>query len=355
MKFNTDLEVNVTTWVQKHASADELLGKGGSSMATRKVCAYNQTRECFLGLEVTIADLSNANFQERVVALTLNSGEGLLMVPFSGVPETGLRSPIDLIYLDQDSRVIEAVESFPVSHFATPNKQTACVLALPTHSIYSSQTQTGDQLVICAAEEMESNLERFSAANGGGLAVNAVAVLRENPLWSGGPGLLQLEDRSKDDLAISTQVHEIPLIEPGTRGNWPPKNWLQRWWSPDPRVAPRDPAHGLAAYYWNGAAPQAHSVKDISSSGLYLVTEERWYPGTLVMMTLQRTECGEENAERSISVHSRAIRWGNDGVGLQFVMANPNLAHSGVTAAVDGVDKKELERFLKRLRMGDTV
>jgi len=44
-------------------------------MDSRKVCAYNQTRECFLGLEVAIADLSNANFQERVGALTLNSGE----------------------------------------------------------------------------------------------------------------------------------------------------------------------------------------------------------------------------------------------------------------------------------------
>jgi hypothetical protein len=72
------------------------------------------------------------------------------------------------------------------------------------------------------------------------------------------------------------------------------------------------------------------------------------------MMTLQRTACGEESAERSISVHSRAIRWGNDGVGLQFVMAKPNLAHSGVTAAVDGVDKKDLDRFLKRLQMGDS-
>jgi hypothetical protein len=353
--YRTDLEVNVTTWAQKkHAGAEDLPGAGGLYLGTRKVCAYNQTRECFLGLEVITADLSNANFQERVMALTLNSGEGLLMLPFCGVPETGMRSPIDLIYLDPDYRVIEAVESFPVSHFATLNQQPACVLALPTHSIYSSQTQTGDQLVICAADEMETSLERFSAASGAGFAVNAVAVLRQDPLWSGGPGLLQLEDQSREELAIPSPIHELPLVEPGSRANWPPKNWLQRWWSPDPRMAPRDPATGLAAYYWNGAAPQAHNVKDISASGLYLVTEERWYPGTLVMMTLQRTECGEENAERSISVHSRAVRWGNDGVGLQFVMAKPNLAHSGVTSAVDGLDKKELDRFLKRLRMGES-
>ena len=55
---------------------------------------------------------------------------------------------------------------------------------------------------------------------------------------------------------------------------------------------------GLAAYYWTGAAPAAHNIKDISSSGLYVVTEERWYPGTLVMMTLQKTSDGEESVEK---------------------------------------------------------
>ena len=68
---------------------------------------------------------------------------------------------------------------------------------------------------------------------------------------------------------------------------------------------------GLAAYYWTGAAPKAHSIRDISSTGLYVVTEERWYPGTLILMTLQEPK-GEESVEHSISVHSRAVRWGND-------------------------------------------
>jgi len=66
------------------------------------------------------------------------------------------------------------------------------------------------------------------------------------------------------------------------------------------------------------AAPQARNIKDISSTGLYLVTEERWYPGTLVLMTLQRTDLGDETSEKSISVHSRAVRWGNDGLGFSL-------------------------------------
>jgi hypothetical protein len=346
----TEEEVEVTTGIQKqHAAAEDSLRVGGS-MESRKHCAYNQTRECFLGLEVTVADLLHANFRERITTLALKSGEGLWMVPFSGIPDTGMRSPIDLIYLDEDCRVIDAIESFPVCHPASSGRQPASVLALPTHSIYSSQTQPGDQLVICMADEMESRLERFSASSSAVVGVNAAAVLREQPLWSGGPGLLQLEDRSSEELLTPRVIHEIALIEPGTQNARPPKNWLSRWWSPDPRRAPRDPVTDLAAYYWNGAAPKAHNIRDISSGGLYLVTEERWYPGTLVLMTLQRTECGEESAERSIAVQSRAVRWGADGVGLQFVLPNSYTSDSGQKSAAGGVDKRELERFLQRLK-----
>jgi len=78
-----------------------------------------------------------------------------------------------------------------------------------------------------------------------------------------------------------------------------------------------------------------------------VVTEERWYPGTLVLMTLQNSEAGEEVRERTICVHSRAVRWGKDGVGLQFVLQNES--DSGAMAAAD---RKALDRFLARLRKG---
>jgi hypothetical protein len=69
-------------------------------------------------------------------------------------------------------------------------------------------------------------------------------------------------------------------------------------------------------------------------------------------MTLQRTDLGEESLERSISVHSRAVRWGNDGVGLQFILKNSSNLGPGKNALVDAVDKKELDRFLEKLRKG---
>ncbi len=329
----------------------------GVAVESQPHCAYNQTRECFLGLEVTAAEISYASLEERLAERELRSGEGLWLNPFHGIPMTGLISPLDLIYLDEDCLVIQTVESFP-TFLASPSRpQAASVLVLPAHSIYSSQTQMGDRLVLCKAEEMEGRLEHISqmATNRRTPAaeefsfVQGAVLLRKQPLWSGGPGVLELGARSEKEPGKAPQAHEMSLIEPGMNAGSPPKNWLERWWSPDPRKAPREPGPGLAAYYWNGAAPKAHTVRDISTTGLYLVTEERWYPGTLLLMTLQRDGQGEKTAERSIAVVSRAVRWGNDGVGLQFILLNEKDERKGLKNHMDGASKKEFARFLQTL------
>lgn len=314
-------------------------------MTARKHCAYNQTRECFLGLEIEAVESSSARLK-LPGSLALESGEGLWIRPLCAISEKNVPAPIDLIYLDGDDRVVEIVESFPTFRAALAEEpRAASVLALPAHSIYSSQTQPGDQIVICVADEMERRLEEIY---GTGAVVQNAVLLREQPLWSGGPGVLQLREPGKEENADSPQTMEIELAEPEVQKVKQPRNWLMRWWSPDPRKAPREEVPGLAAYYWNGGAPQAHEIKDISSTGLYVVTEERWYPGTLILMTLQRTENGEVCQERSISVHTRAVRWGKDGVGLQFVLPAGS-ARDASGEVVSGTDRKELEQFLRQL------
>jgi hypothetical protein len=85
---------------------------------------------------------------------------------------------------------------------------------------------------------------------------------------------------------------------------------------------------------------------------MYLLTEERWYPGTLILMTLQKADSGEDGTESSISVYSRAARCGDDGVGLQFVLSNGRDQRLNMDLLADKVDRKELERFLQRLDKG---
>jgi hypothetical protein len=324
-------------------------------MQTATHCAYNETRECFLGLEVEAADLSYASLQARLQAMPLRSGQGLWLSPFRGISTSGVLAALDLLYLDEDHRVIETVESFPIYQASASNPKAASVLALPAHSIYSSQTQQGDQLLLCRAEEMSQRLERLSQAGNEEGEEQSAAILREEPLWSGGPGLLQLDSAIRKSGRGTPQMApretlEIPLVASEPRFALQRKNWLRRWWSPDPRKAPREPVHGLAAYYWNGGPPRPYEIKDISATGLYVVTEERWYPGTLVLMNLRRTAEGEESTECSIATQTRAVRWGKDGVGLQFVLTGEAENTGGNNGRFDGAKKKELERFLRRLK-----
>jgi uncharacterized membrane protein (UPF0127 family) len=326
-------------------------------MELQRLCAYNQTRECFLGLEVSVADVAPAVLKSLFRKISLKSGEGLWITPFRGMPETDMRAPLDLIYMDDMCRVIEVVESFPTFRVSPSSPRASSVLALPIHSIYSSQTQAGDQLVLCLAEEMQGLLERFSSASGVAGGVQSAVLLRGKPLWSDGPGVVEGEVSSGKKPAEPGQKYEMNLVEPGMKYVKPSKYWLRRLWFPDPRTAPdlrhapREFLPGLAAYYWTGGAPKANHIKDISPAGLYVVTEERWYPGTLILMTLQAAG-DKENVERSIAVHSRAVRWGNDGVGLQFIPQDDQMAHGGLNPLVNGANKRDLEQFLERLRKG---
>jgi hypothetical protein len=107
--------------------------------------------------------------------------------------------------------------------------------------------------------------------------------------------------------------------------------WLYpeiRFQHPFQESAPRDRRRsgrlkkpGLVAYYFTGGPPRAHGLGDISVTGFYMHTEERWMPGTIIRMTLQLIDTKGEDPTDTITVHSRVVRWGADGEGFEFVLA----------------------------------
>jgi len=129
-------------------------------MERRTYCVYNQTRECFLCLGVALADTTFARLKGLIGRLRLKLNEGMWVVPSRGVHTLGVLFPLDLIYLDENHRVIHLIEHFPRFRIAPLRIQAASVLEMPTHTIYSSQTQPGDQLLICSAEEMGARLSK---------------------------------------------------------------------------------------------------------------------------------------------------------------------------------------------------
>jgi uncharacterized membrane protein (UPF0127 family) len=127
-------------------------------MKRRTYCVYNRTRECFLSLDVKAADTIFSRLRGFIGRLKLRADEGLWVVPSRGIHTLGLLFPLDLIYLDENNRVIHMVEYFPSFRIGPLKTRAESVLELPTHTIYSSHTQPGDELVICVAEEMEERL-----------------------------------------------------------------------------------------------------------------------------------------------------------------------------------------------------
>jgi uncharacterized membrane protein (UPF0127 family) len=132
----------------------------GRQMTTRTYCVYNQTRECFLSLSVTPADTTFARLKGLIGRLRLKVDEGLWIVPSCGVHTVGVLFPLDIIYLDESHRVIHIIEHFPRFRIAPLRTQASSVLELPTHTIYTSQTQPGDQLLICAVEEIANRFNK---------------------------------------------------------------------------------------------------------------------------------------------------------------------------------------------------
>jgi hypothetical protein len=125
------------------------------------------------------------------------------------------------------------------------------------------------------------------------------------------------------------------------------KQFWEQLFSKDRRRAVRQASPELAAHYWNGGAPVEHSVRDISSTGLFLLTKERWYPGTLMVITLQKRDEAEDSPDRSIAVQAKAVRSGSDGVGLEFVVLDPQDPRRGMSMLAEGADRKMLDRFLE--------
>jgi uncharacterized membrane protein (UPF0127 family) len=133
----------------------ELNNKGKGA---KTYCVFNQTRESFLSLNVALTDTHFGRLKGLVGRLRLKGDEGIWVVPSQGVHTIGVLFAVDLIYLDKDNRVIHLDESFGSFRIGPVRSAGASVLELPMRTIYSSQTQMGDQLLICSPEDMEEFL-----------------------------------------------------------------------------------------------------------------------------------------------------------------------------------------------------
>jgi uncharacterized protein len=132
-------------------------------MSTKALYVFNETRQCFLSLNVGLADTHLSRLRGLLGRMKLRRDDGLWVAPSQGIHTIGMLFPIDVVYLDARNRVIHLIEHLGPFRIAPIRVHAKSVLELPTRTIYDSGTQMGDSLLICAAEEMENYWKRQEA------------------------------------------------------------------------------------------------------------------------------------------------------------------------------------------------
>ena len=117
----------------------------------------------------------------------------------------------------------------------------------------------------------------------------------------------------------------------------------------DNRKASRHMTSSVVAYYWDGGVPAPHPIRDISISGAFLPTDQRWRPGTIVTMTLQKSNDVAGDPHRSIAVQAKVMRLSPDGVGIKFIFPDSEKIRGENIPMGETADRKALLTFLKSI------
>jgi|GEM_PF-646224 len=130
------------------------------------------------------------------------------------------------------------------------------------------------------------------------------------------------------------------------------KRWLN---CPDPlperRSIIRLLSRELVVYTGNREKIERYEVRDVSPTGLYLYTEERWKPGDVVSLVLQRRDATEKDRERRVSIEVRVVRCDEGGVGLSWVWPEGVEFEPWKRVHTKRSDETDADYFLRELRL----
>ena len=127
-------------------------------------------------------------------------------------------------------------------------------------------------------------------------------------------------------------------------------NWFRSLSSTERRSAERQTAPDLCVYYWSGTGAATHEIRDVSDTGLYVMDMHPWFPGTQIMMSLQRTDRAEGDPMQSITVNGVVVRRDTDGMGIYFLPQQTSHARNAHAHIAAGATKAGLQQFLAGAR-----
>ena len=240
---------------------------------------------------------------------------GIWLNPYRGIPRVSFMPELDIVYLDDRLEVLRFVEKYSQSSMELPNVNASSAVVLPAGSVGAARIEAG------------SRLEIRDAVTG----VPRIGYLAASP------------DESARERELATEVAEEP--GGGLRGLL---GGLLRGKS-ERRRGKRHAIPGSVAYFSIGS-PQAQEVRDISTDGFYVRTGDRWSEGTSLLVGLEIVNPASREVEAMISVRSKVVRTGTDGVG--FVYDDQAEHRDPMLGATDPEHLVQLQRFMQRIQRG---
>lgn len=112
--------------------------------------AFNRTRQAFLAHELAVADSHWTRLKGLLGTREdgFRFGKGLWIIPCHGVHTLAMRYTIDVVYLDEQQTVVHVEENVRPWRVTPVRMDAATVLELPSHTIWSTATQVGDEIEI---------------------------------------------------------------------------------------------------------------------------------------------------------------------------------------------------------------
>lgn len=314
---------------------------------SQKFRVWNTTRDTLLCAEITAADAGHEDLDGLILSIVTTPGAGLWLRPCLGAPLAEGAPPFDMVCISKDCAVVEQYESYVAGSFVLFQPGTTGALILPARTIAASQTKVGDSLDIMLPED--ELLEEYQASGNGAatspeensaMAAQQQSHVAKPAISSSSAARVQSGTRSAvASTAMNDQVLTKKKDSLGVR--------FLRWLVPDRRKDDRHPSPNLTAHRWSGDQMYTYLVEDVSTTGIYVVTEERPFRGTIFMVTLKKKTHSGDGDPDSISVQGKVVRWGENGLGLEFITSdgvNTQDASSGVDGGATSV---QLRRFLQ--------
>jgi hypothetical protein len=135
-------------------------------------------------------------------------------------------------------------------------------------------------------------------------------------------------------------------------------NRFLRWLYPEQRKARRHSYPPIVSYLGAVHTTRPYPVADVSASGFFMVTPERWLPGTEMPVTLERTDIGGAGFGKSITLLSTVVRTGPSGVGFSIAVveskeggAETSKSENGSALGGHWATRGDLEKFLDGLKL----